>query len=175
MVSDDPEQEFVLVKYAIGGTSLLDWAPEWDAKRAELTGNAERGPLYRQLIEIIEALPLADARFGAVLWMQGERDARIDAAGIDYYRNLEALVRAFRQDLGRQDLPFVLGMVDLPPSRYPARDVVRQAQRQIANDMAGVYLVETDDLSKWDDQLHYDTEGILELGRRFAAILNDLE
>ena len=76
-----PEQEFVLVKYAIGATSLLDWAPEWDAATASITGNAERGPLYQQLISIIEELALADANFGAVLWMQGERDSRIEAAG----------------------------------------------------------------------------------------------
>lgn len=164
-----PDRDYVLVKYAIGGTSLLDWAPEWDATRAKLTGNPERGPLYQQLIGIIEELSLKNAEFGGVLWMQGERDARIEAAGKDYYRNLENLIVALRRDLGREDLPFVLGMVNPPPERYPAREVVRDAQRQIAADMPGVYLVETDDLTKWDDRLHYDTAGLLELGGRYAA------
>ena len=35
-------------------------------------------------------------------------------------------------------------------------------------EIAGVFLIETDDLTKHDDGVHYDTGGILELGRRFA-------
>ena len=159
----------MLVKYAIGATSLLDWAPEWDAATAQITGNAERGSLYQQLFSIIEELALADANFGAVLWMQGERDSRIEAAGQNYHQNLEDLIVALRRNLGRRDLPFILGKVNPPPERYPAREAVRNAQARIAAELPGVFLVETDDLSKWDDDLHYDTAGILELGRRFAV------
>ena len=155
--------------------SLLDWAPAWDATRAEITGNATRGSLYEQLIGILDELSLRGAHFGGVLWMQGERDARIEAAGKDYYQNLEDLIAALRRDLGRKDLPFVLGLVNPPPERYPAREVVRAAQRKIADDLPGVYLVETDDLSKWDDRLHYDSAGLLELGRRFAATVASLK
>ena len=175
LADNAPERRYLLVKYAIGGTSLLDWAPAWDATRAEITGNATRGSLYEQLIGILDELSLRGAHFGGVLWMQGERDARIEAAGKDYYQNLEDLIAALRRDLGRKDLPFVLGLVNPPPERYPAREVVRAAQRKIADNLPGVYLVETDDLSKWDDRLHYDSAGLLELGRRFAATVASLK
>ena len=42
-----PDRELIFVKHAVGGTSLLAWEPEWDASRAELTRNAEVGPLYK--------------------------------------------------------------------------------------------------------------------------------
>lgn len=166
-----PGREIVLVKYAIGTTSLLDWAPDWDADRARITGNAHRGALYLQLMAIIDEMPLEGARFAGVLWMQGERDARIEAAGKEYYDNIRNLIGAFREDLNRQDLPFLMGKVNPPPQRYPARDIVRLAQERIAADLPNVYLIETDDLSKRDDALHYDSEGLLELGRRFARTL----
>lgn len=163
-----PDREIILVKYAIGTTSLLDWAPDWDADRAKITGHSHRGALYQQLMAIIEELSLADANVAAVLWMQGERDANIEEAGREYYENIRTLVEAFRKDLGREDLPFLLGQVNPPPQRYRASDIVRLAQRRIADELPNVYLIETDDLSKWDDALHYDSEGLLELGRRFA-------
>ena len=166
-----PDREIVFVKHAIGTTSLLDWAPEWDEDRARITGNSHKGALYRQLMAIIEELSLADADIAGVLWMQGERDARIEEAGREYYENIRVLIEAFREDLGRQDLPFLIGKVNPPPQRYPARDIVRLAQDRIANDLPNVYVIETDDLSKWDDALHYDSEGMLELGRRFARQL----
>ena len=169
LASIAPERQLVLVKYAVKGTSLLDWAPEWTASRAAITGNADQGPLYKQLLQIIEELPIQNAEFGGILWMQGERDARIEEAGEDYYQNLNDLIVAFRRDLGRPELPFLLGLVNPPMQTYPALDVVREAQRRAAEQIPNVYLVETDDLSKRDDNLHYDSEGIMELGRRFAT------
>lgn len=164
-----PEREIWLVKYAIGGTSLLAWAPRWDSARAEVTGNASAGPLYERLIETLRELdPERGAEVAAVLWMQGERDATSPEAGRAYFENLVELVQSLRRDLAVPELPFLLGLVNPPPERYPARKAVRDAQRRAAAEIPGVHLLETDDLTKWSDALHYDTEGVLELGRRFA-------
>ncbi len=165
-----PGRKIVLVKHALGGTSLLAWAPQWDSTRAEITGNAAVGSLYDQLLEIVRGLDLGpEAELGAVLWMQGERDARMGEAGAEYFTNLTELIAAFRGDLGSPELPFLLGLVNPPPNRYPAAQEVREAQERAAREIPGVHLVATDDLTKWDDDLHYDNAGILELGRRFAA------
>lgn len=166
-----PARELVLVKYAIGATSLFDWAPDWDAMRATITGSSHRGALYQQLMAVIEELSLTGADIAGVLWMQGERDAKIEEAGNEYYENIKDLIHAFRKDLNREDLPFLMGKINPPPERYPARDTVRLAQFRIAEELPNVYLIETDDLSKWDDALHYDSEGLMELGRRFARTL----
>jgi Carbohydrate esterase, sialic acid-specific acetylesterase len=165
-----PEREIILVKYAVGGTSLLAWAPEWNSTRADITRNADAGPLYRQLRDIIAELRLrSGTEVGAVFWMQGERDAWLPEVAREYFDNLTELVAAFRRDLNAPELPFLFGLVNPPSAIYPAREIVREAQARAAREIPGVYLVATDDLMKWDDDLHYDTSGILELGRRFAA------
>lgn len=170
-----PDRQIVIIKYAVGGTSLLAWAPAWDSVRAVQTDNATAGPLYRHLRDAIAGARLpASAEIAAVLWMQGERDARYTEAGRDYLANLRELVAALRRDLNSPLLPFVLGLVNPPDDSYSAQSEVRAAQRRAAAEIASVYLVETDDLSKRNDRLHYDTRGLLELGRRFAAVVISL-
>ncbi len=165
----EPQQPFILVKFAVGGTSLLAWAPEWTSEQAEITNNAGAGPLYKRFHDYLADVPLSsDARFGGVLWMQGERDARFPQAGSAYFENLYTLIEAFRRDVQQPELPFILGRVNPPADRFLLLDAVRRAQEVAARALPGVRLVDTDDLTKRDDDIHYDTGGILELGRRFA-------
>ena len=166
-----PDQRLVFVKYAVEGSSLLAWTPDWSPEAAASTGNAELGSLYPLLMDQIEtaqtALPGA-CPVVAVFWMQGERDARFPAAAAAYEENLSRLIDALRDDLGASALSFFLGSVDPPPEQYPAVDVVRQAQSHIADRTPQVWLVSTDGLSKHPDSVHFDLAGQLELGRRFA-------
>ncbi|MDP6607293.1 MAG: sialate O-acetylesterase [Dehalococcoidia bacterium] len=164
-----PARELIFVKHARGGTSLLAWAPEWSEARAEITGNAAAGPMYQQLLELIDALGFREGvEFGAIFWMQGERDALFPGPAAEYFDNLRTLVTAFRRDLTDPDLPFVFGLANPSPERYTELAVVQTAQRHAAAEIAGVHLVDTAGLTKHDDGVHYDAGGILELGRRFA-------
>lgn len=130
---------------------------------------------YRHLQDAIAGARLpVSADVAAVLWMQGERDAGNNDVGREYLANLTQLIAAFRHDLALPDLPFVMGLVNPPADRYPAQAAVRAAQRTAAAEIANVYLVDTDDLSKRADRLHYDTPGLLELGRRFAGAVTSL-
>jgi len=168
----DPGATLVLVKYAVDASSLLDWAPDWDPARAAVTGHAEFGPLYDQALAHlawVQADLDGECTVAAVLWMQGERDARIPEAGAQYRENLENLVRGLRADLGAPDLPFILGQVNPPRERYPAVDAVRSVQAAVARGDPCARLVPSEGLSKHPDGLHYDTGGQIELGRRFAA------
>ena len=166
-----PQETIVLIKFALGGSSLLAWAPDWTPEAAELTQNQGQGPLYRRLMEYVassrSALP-HNARLAAVLWMQGERDARFPAAGEQYGANLSVLVDRIREDLDAPDLPFIFGQVNPPPERYPASEDVRNAQEAAERLIHGATMVSTEGLAKHDDDLHYNSEGQLELGRRFA-------
>jgi hypothetical protein len=100
--------------------------------------------------------------------MQGERDARFPEAGREYEQNLEVLIGSLRRDLDAPNLPFLLGRINPPPAHYPAVDEVQRAQAAVAQRLEGVVLVSTEGLAKWPDELHYNTAGQLELGRRFA-------
>lgn len=170
-----PQDTLVFIKTAVGGSSLLDWAPEWNEADATITGNAHFGPLYEKMqASLAEHLDSKNVQVEALLWMQGERDARIPEAGEHYYRNFETLITRLRADLG-EALPVLFGHVNPPVDRYPAIATVNQAQEQIAQDLPKLYLVDTDGLSKLDDQVHYDTEGQRMLGQRFADMYLNLQ
>ena len=53
-----PDRDIVMIKHALGGTSLLAWSPAWDSAQADVTQNAAAGPLYRQLLTFIEQVSL---------------------------------------------------------------------------------------------------------------------
>lgn len=171
-----PNQHFTFLKYSVGGASLLDWAPDYSKEKAEITGNAQFGNLYARFFQLIDSLQTQQAEIEptAILWMQGERDARIPEAGKEYYENFKKLILACRKQIGQPDLPFIFGMVNPPADRYPALETVRNAQRQIAKDLPNIFIIETDDLAKLRDNLHYNTIGQWEMGKRFGVQLNQL-
>ena len=167
-----PNSNFILAKYAIGGASLLDWAPNYDSVQAVVTGNARFGAMYDSLWKYVDqATTNETTEIMALLWMQGERDARIPEAGVDYYLHFKTFIERIRQDANRPNLPIIFGLVNPDPNRYAAVDTVQAAQRRIANEMDYVWMIDTSNLGKWDDQVHYNTAGQLELGRRFGNAL----
>ena len=101
--------------------------------------------------------------------------SRFPVAGAQYGENLRVLVDALRSDLDDQELPFIFGQVDLPPDRYPATAQVRAAQQAAAPLISGAVMVSTEGLAKRPDDLHYDTAGQLELGRRFARAYIEMQ
>jgi hypothetical protein len=46
----------------------------------------------------------------SVIWMQGERDAH-EGWGKVYAASLKGLIEQFREDLGREDINFVIGRI----------------------------------------------------------------
>ncbi len=164
-----PNQPTVLIKYAVGGSSLLDWSPNYDSVQANVTGHPQFGALYDSLMMRVDSVsrrvPLRPVAF---LWMQGERDAKIAAAGQHYYRNFTTLINRLRHDLEAEELPVLIGQINPPTEAYPARQQVRRAQDSVVATVSNTVLVRTDDLDKWDDHLHYSSVGQQELGRRFG-------
>jgi len=168
-----PDKEFILIKYAIGGASMLNWSPDYDLIKAKVTGTPELfGNMYKAFNYKTDSI-LRDVKHEkvALLWLQGERDARIPEAGVDYYANFKNLIESIRIDSKNTDLPILFGKINPPVERYSALDTVRKAQEMIISNEANTFLIETDDLEKWDDEVHYSSKGQLELGRRFGEQL----
>lgn len=172
-----PGQPLVLCKVARGGANLFyDWNPDGQSQGAE---DAYRGPLYPGLLENLRQVQRRLAgenqvsRVEAAFWMQGERDSVFEHMANAYYERMEAFIRRLREDVGEPDLPFIQG--EISPRVYDLecgvfqhgfRRVVQEAQRRLSTGMAGVGWTETRDLPQ-DDQLHFNTAGQIELGRRF--------
>ena len=164
-----PLGELWLVKYAVGGSSLLAWKREWSAERAATTDDAEKGALYPRLINHVKQVTQGeDAQLLACLWMQGESDSRYERAAAQYRSNLTRLINHIRADLGQPEMQFVVGLVNPSPARFTHLSTVRLAQTHVAQNLPNVSLVDTEGLTKHQDDLHYDSAGQFELGRRFA-------
>ena len=168
-----PFDDLWLVKYAVGGSSLLAWERDWSAERAAIADNADKGALYPRLISHVQqVIQGEEVNLLACLWMQGESDSRYQEAAADYQANLTRLIADIRQDLSQPELHFVMGLVNPTPARFAFLSTVRAAQATVARTVPNVSLVDTDGLTKHEDELHYDSAGQLELGRRFAHQLS---
>ena len=164
--------ELWLVKYAVGGSSLLAWEPEWSAERADIAYDADKGALYSRLISHFKQVTQGKAvQVLACLWMQGESDSNFPVAAAEYERNLTRLIAQLRADTDQPELKFVLGLVNPLGARFTHLSTVREAQKQVAQTVPNVSLFDTEGLTKHEDGIHYDTGGQLELGRRFAQRL----
>lgn len=170
-----PNKKFIVIKYAIGGASLLDWLPNYSKKKAEITGNPEFGNMYNRLLTLTDSLTKEyNITFKALLWMQGERDARIPEAGVDYYENFKLLINSIRNDLESPNMPVIFGKINPPEDRYPALDTVVNAQIRISEELANTYIIDTDNLEKWNDNLHYSSDGQIELGVKFGEKITEI-
>ncbi|MFC1592202.1 sialate O-acetylesterase, partial [Thermodesulfobacteriota bacterium] len=174
LAEQHPDKKFIIIKYAVAGSSLFDWSTDYSKETAEITGSSNLGSLYSKFLFTARLLTLSKkTRIAALLWMQGERDARFPEAADAYYRNFKQFIQDVRSDLTRPLLPVIFGKINPPPSAYPEVATVQSAQEQIAHELFNVHMIDTEDLSKLQDNLHYDTLGQLELGQRFADRLAD--
>lgn len=144
-----------LVMSAYGGSPLRWWNPE------------ENGALLYNMLEQLADYELSPR---AVLWFQGETDA-CDGTVADYAERFRHFVQAVRSRLDPQ-LPFLtvqLNRCTKPSSIQMDRQwgMVRQAQSDAAQEIPGVYLIPSADLSLFDF-VHLSSQANLMVAQRCA-------
>lgn len=166
MADRHPEQKFALVKHAKGGTSLAD---EWNP-----AGGVHYKILFDRIRRATAELSREDLAWEVkgFVWMQGERDADFISYAAAYETNFVKFIEAVRRELEQPELPFVFGQIHAPT--YKFRTQVREAQAKVARAVKNSRMVRTDDLPMQNDQTHYDANGFVMLGRRFADALYEL-
>jgi len=183
-----PDETIGIVKFSIGGTSILTWKPEWSKKDADRIGQGRLGSLYKKLMaKVDQARKAREIEIVGFLWLQGGRDMKDVAVAKEYLDNLESLVAAVKKDTGVPDLPFFCGsprrtqdpddISDVVPQRipgpYPAVEFVLKAQWDAQKEIPHARTVILRDIKKHPMNVHYNTEGQLKVGRLFAqAFLN---
>lgn len=169
LAEDCKDKDFLIVKYAINGSAMWNWDPVYDQNKAKLTSFPQFGNIYKKFTTVIDSI-IKDLDYDiiAFCWMQGEADARNDFAAEEYDLNLKNLINSVRVDFNESDLPFIFGIINPPKSSYRNVDVVRNRQKSVGVSVKNTYLINTDDLSKNQDGVHYNSEGQLMLGRRFG-------
>ncbi len=175
-LTDWGSDSVAIVKFAFNGTYL---ATDWDPTT---------GPLYPQWIVQVQSALAALTNQGltpvieGVFWMQGEWDARDLSFAAAYQAHLQSFIQRTRTDLGIVDLPFVLGRISTGilnfagPQFFPGFSVVRQAQEVAAFADPRVTIIDTDNVTFHNDNLHFDAAGTTLLGDRmvvsFAGLLH---
>jgi hypothetical protein len=169
-----PQRRIALIKFAASGTNLFEqWRPAVDSPTAPAPGEQ-----YQHFLETVAAaLRALDADtsvvFDGMIWMQGESDATDETMARAYRDNLSDFIQRIRTVVETPDLPFALGLIAPFPKAAYYEEVVT-AQQAAARVVPNVIAFPTDDLPKLDDALHYDTQGALQLGSRFAEHLLQL-
>ncbi len=160
-----PKERIGIIKHAKDGSPIAEWSP--DDPQSLYAGLMSRHRAAR------EAAP--GARTVAMLWMQGERDARFADAAAIYGRKLQEFVAAVRRDVGEENLAFLCGHVNPSSRTHTFVNAVRAAQADLPKRVRRFVLVSTNGLHKRDDNLHYDAKAQVELGKRYAKAYLNLE
>lgn len=183
-----PEDEFLLIKRAQGGTSLYGaWNPHWTAEKAAQAENTEAKQKMKLVEEHMALIASQIARLEqegrdyeiiGMAWMQGENDGARQERAVAYEENLKSLIKTYRDTYDLPQMPFVMGQIN---SRYgkwadgPA--TVRQAQADVADadEHCAVLRTSTDeswsDYPKTSDNVHYDEVGQKRLGVGMGVFL----
>ena len=150
-----PKESVIIIKSAASGSSINEWLPT--------------KPLYQGLLRQVKFVSAPqNSKVEAIVWMQGETDARNAQTANAYAENLNLFVNSLRQSLNAADLPVLIGQINQKNASFPMEQQIRAAQAKIASDNPHTLLISNDGLSKIYDKVHYDAKGLVELGRRFA-------
>lgn len=189
-----PERKIAIIKHGLSGSNLYS---QWNPGNLE---GGERGPEYKKFIETVRA-GIEDLKkqglqpvIRAMFWQQGEADARElagEANNKAYGKNLSNFIYQVRKDVDCEEMLFVYGTVlPLAAERFPGRDLVKEAQRQVTEAARSQFsvqraiLVEADDLQMLHtdyqtpnpkDDVHLGTFGLLMLGERFADAVYQIQ
>ncbi len=171
------QQPFYVIKQTMGGTAIDTtcvhsthgwfWSP--DAGEKSLLK-----AFCRQIDACLPHLP-KDYDIKCLIWHQGESD---QPAADRYYDNLKDVITYVRQHLAEATgksryatLPVVCGTF-AKGSRQGSPKVV-EALYKLQRDDDNFHVVEANDLSLLNDQLHFDAKGAVALGHRvFQRIMN---
>ena len=178
-----PNEKIGIVKFAIGGTSILTWRPDWSKEDADRVGQGRLGSLYQKLKDkFTQANDSRKIEFVGCLWLQGGSDMKRAAIAKEYLTHLKSLIASIRKDTGVANLPFFCGSLrrksdpddlsKLEPQRlsgpYAGAEFVVKAQWDIQREATNAHTVILRDIETHPKNVHYNTAGQLKVGKLFA-------
>ncbi len=144
-----PSMQIGLIPCALGGSSLDEWRPG--------------DKLFTNAI-IRTRLALASGKLSGILWHQGEADCSLNLADT-YEQRFISMVAAMRLELSAGQVPLVLGEI----GRFVEKsDTINKVLMHIPHVMANCRCVSSQELNHKGDVLHFSSEALTLLGRRYA-------
>lgn len=161
MAEANPKVRIGLIPCAVGGTSIMVWAPGKEDK------STQTHP-YDDMLERTKAALQAGVLKG-ILWHQGESDLKNPGYG----KRLAELIERLRKDLSAPKVPFVASELSpLNPKTAEAVTAFNVALRDVK--ASHFTCVSGEGLDHKGDKLHYNTASARMLGQRFAEKMKTL-
>lgn len=186
------DRHIAIIKYARNGSSIDTLAAgTWGAWDPDYVGTNGINQYDHFLSTIRNALRVRDIDGdgeadtlipSGIVWMQGESDAGYGhEIALRYEANLKRLMDLMRAAFHTDDLPVVIGRIS--ESGRDENDgivwtyghIVRSAQSAYARSDHHAALVTATDTYAYSDPWHYDSEGYIDLGEKFARAMMHLE
>ncbi|MDB4297578.1 sialate O-acetylesterase [Flavobacteriaceae bacterium] len=168
-----PNQEFLFIKHAVGGTSLhADWNVD---TKADIPKSKNNGLYYKWIAYINEVLGDLDMdkyEIVGMFWIQGESDnpgMKPNSPKAEYSKNYKHnftnLVNKVRTDL------------DLPTLPFYALQIGKLPFKEVAKELDNLYILQHNGkkgtgkyIYPMYPQSHYNYEGMSKIGTNFAEL-----
>jgi len=183
-----PGERFAFIKYSRGGSSIDSLATgKFGCWEPDYQGSTGINQYDHFLLTIHSAMATTDIDGdgrpevlvpAGIVWMQGESDASFtEEIANSYYFNLKRLMDLIRASLHCDDLPVVIGKISdswddqVDGKVWDHCELVQYAQEKFARTDGHSDIVRTTRYYKYSDPWHYDSEGYMDLGEKFAEAL----
>ena len=163
-----PHDTHIIVKHVATGSSIEQWLPGSHLYKGLMRQLAYATRDAHKKITGEGEDQAKKATVDAIIWMQGEQDARSKGKASRYEGHLKRFIAGLRTELNSPHSLFIMGQVSPEDAAFSMTALIQQAQGRIQNSLPHTTLIPTEDLGKLYDRVHYDAHGQLELGKRFA-------
>ena len=157
LYANDHNVDVGIIPCADGGTDLDKWQVG--------------GPLFDHACYMAE-LASRTSKIVAVLWHQGESDCFEDKYPV-YEEKLNVILNAFREKLGLNDVPFLIGGLGDFLETCDLSDLLKnyiyinEALKRVADKNEKVAFVSAEGLDSNPDKLHFSAKALREFGVRY--------
>jgi hypothetical protein len=182
-----PNEKIAIIKYARGGISIDSLAAGgWGSLEPDYRGlnGLNQYDHFLRTVRLafddkdIDNDGIEDYLIpSGIIWMQGESDARFtEEIANGYYDNLKRLMDLMRAALHRDDLPVVIGKISDSGNNDAGKvwkhgEIVQYAQEKYARTDKNAAIVRSTQHYNYSDQWHYDSNGYIDLGVKFAEAI----
>jgi hypothetical protein len=162
-----PNQQIYLIKHAAKGSNLYrDWKPKKGKQAVQFSNKIKKAlsKLKEQKISY---------HISGMMWLQGESDAA-EGNAMSYAKNLIIFIEHIRNIGNNKEMPFIIARVlDYFGSKTGQAQILRNQQIKVATKDTYADWFSTDHCEKLNPG-HYNSNGCLEIGRRFARTYHKL-
>ena len=159
-----PDRSVAFIKIAANGTNMdCDWNPV----------NCGQNMFWHLMTKVetwtteLEEIGF-DVRIAALAWVQGEADSRAEWCGNAYGAHLSFFIDRVRYELQEPALPMLIAKVQPRDEDYSFFNLVHEGMEEVAREDERVSTVSCAAMPLRDDLIHFNPEGMLQLGAALA-------